>query len=464
MQATYPSAITPYPVRVEGRLQPPSRWLWMIKWLLALPHFIVLAFLWLAFTASSVAALIAVMFTGRYPRSLFDFNVGVMRWSWRVAFYAYGANGTDRYPPFTLGEAPDYPARLQVAYPEHQRRGLALLGWWLAGIPQYLIAGLFLGGGLAGWTAWAGSGWGGLIGLLVLVAALVLLFDGSYPRSIFDFVLGLDRWVLRVVAYAAVMTPDYPPFRLDAGESDPAGAMTVTSPALASNDEGQAASPSWGAARITATLLASVVALVGIVAMTAGGAATGLDRTQRDAAGYLMTPTESYSTGAYALVSRSYRLGAVGDRFVARELLGTVSLRAQGNRPVFVGIAPAAAVTNYLAGVADAEAGGLGAQSAGLQTHAGRAPATPPVAQHFWVASATGAGARTLTWKVRPGAWRVVVMNADGARGVSSELSIGASFPHLLGIGIALLAGGLLTLLLAGGALYVLVRGRHDAN
>jgi len=463
MQATFPSAITPYPVRVEGRLQPPSRWLWLIKWLLALPHFIVLAFLWLAFTASSVVAFIAVMFSGRYPRSLFDFNVGVMRWSWRVAFYAYGANGTDRYPPFTLGEAPDYPARFQVAYPVYQRRGLALLGWWLAGIPQYLIAGLFLGGGLAGWTAWAGSGWGGLIGLLVLVAALVLLFDGSYPRPIFDFVLGLDRWVLRVVAYAAVMTPEYPPFRLDAGESDPAGAIAVSSSAPSTRAH-RAQSSTWGAARITATLLASITVLVGLLAITAGGAATVLDRTQRDAGGYLMTPSESYSTGTYALVSRSYRLGALGDRFVARELLGSVSLRAQSGRPVFVGIAPAAAVSTYLAGVAHAEAGGLGSESAGLHTHPGGAPAAPPAAEHFWVASATGAGVRTLTWNVRRGAWRVVVMNADGARGVSSELSIGARFPHLLQTGIAAFVAGLLTLLLACGALYVLVRRRPDAN
>jgi hypothetical protein len=223
------SASSPHPVRVDGSLDPQlSRWLWLVKWLLAIPHFIVLFFLVIAFIVLTVAAFFAILFTGRYPRSLFDFNLGVLRWGWRVSFYTYDALGTDRYPPFTLGPEPDYPATLEVQYPEELSRGLVLVKWWLLAIPHYIVLGAFLG---AGWFAWDtgwdedGRGWNGgpgLITFLALFAGVALLFTTRYPRGIFDLVMGLNRWVFRVVAYAALMTDVYPPFRLDQGGPEPA--------------------------------------------------------------------------------------------------------------------------------------------------------------------------------------------------------------------------------------------------
>jgi hypothetical protein len=223
-----PATRSVYPLRLEGQLEAPlSRWLWLVKWLLAIPHVIALAFLWLAFFVLSVVAFFAILFTGAYPRVIFDFNVGVLRWTWRVGFYCYSALGTDRYPPFTLDDVPDYPARVEVEYPRSLSRGLVLVKWWLLALPHYLIVGIFAGGAWGGWSvatdhgsrAWM-SGCG-LIGLLVFVAGVVLLFTGRYPKAIFDFVMGMNRWVYRVIAYAALMTDAYPPFRMDMGGPEP---------------------------------------------------------------------------------------------------------------------------------------------------------------------------------------------------------------------------------------------------
>jgi uncharacterized protein DUF4389 len=222
-----------YPLRVEGELDGHlSRWQWLVKWVLVIPHVIALVFLWIAFVVLTVVAFFAILFTGRYPRAIFDFNVGVLRWTWRVGFYSYSALGTDRYPPFTLADVPDYPARLDVEYPQALSRGLVLVKWWLLALPHYLIVGVFAGGAWAGFNAvdnhGAWSSGGGLIGLLVLIAGVVLLFTGRYPKAIFDFVMGMNRWVFRVAAYATLMTDAYPPFRLDMGgqESSPDTAET----------------------------------------------------------------------------------------------------------------------------------------------------------------------------------------------------------------------------------------------
>jgi hypothetical protein len=206
----------PYPVRLEGEpTQPLSRWLWLVKWLLLIPHYICLLLLFVTLILTTIAAFFVLLFTGRYPRGLFDWNVGILRWTWRVAFYGYSALGTDRYPPFTMAEAPDYPARLEIDYPEQQRRGLPLIGWWLIGIPQYVIAGLLSGGGV-GWGRYGG----GVVGVLVLVVGLLLLFKDRYPRDVFDVMMGFNRWVVRVGVYALLMTPQYPPFRVDSGATE----------------------------------------------------------------------------------------------------------------------------------------------------------------------------------------------------------------------------------------------------
>ena len=116
-----------------------------------------------------------------------------------MGFYSVRALATDRYPPFSLSTR-DYPANLEVEYPERLSRGLVLIKWWLLAIPHYIVTD-FLGGGLTSWLA--------------IFGAVGLLFNGRYPADIFQLVIGFNRWTLRVVAYASLMTDEYPPFRLE---------------------------------------------------------------------------------------------------------------------------------------------------------------------------------------------------------------------------------------------------------
>jgi hypothetical protein len=231
-----------YPLRLEGHLQPDlSRWLWLVKWILAIPHFIVLWILWFVLLVLTVVAGIVVLFTGRYPAPIFGFTEGVLRWSWRVAFYAL-VLGCDKYPPFKFESDPNYPADLSIDYPRRLSRGLVLVKWWLLAIPHYLVLAVFSGRTVTigshghGWGSWPGGGaeygYGrvgpGLIGLLVLFAAISLLFRRVYPGGIFDFMMGMERWGYRVSAYVLLLRDEYPPFRLDQGGDDPGGPAEAT--------------------------------------------------------------------------------------------------------------------------------------------------------------------------------------------------------------------------------------------
>ncbi len=197
-----------YPVTLRGELSvPPAGGWWLLKWLLALPHYIILAILLVAFVIVVIIAFFTILFTGKYPRNLFDFNAGVLRWAWRVGFYSYEALGTDKYPPFSLQPDDDYPADLTIDYPEKLSRGLVLVKWWLLAIPHYIVISLFQGGGGQHSRV-------GLTFILAIFGAVVVLFRGKYPDDIFKLVIGLNRWTYRVFAYTSLMTDEYPPFRL----------------------------------------------------------------------------------------------------------------------------------------------------------------------------------------------------------------------------------------------------------
>jgi hypothetical protein len=456
-----------YPVRVDATLQDRlSRWLWLVKWLLAIPHYVVLFFLWIAFAVLSVVAFFAILFTGHYPRRVFDFNVGVLRWTWRVAYYAYGSLGTDQYPPFSLEERADYPAHLEVEYPEHLSRGLVLVKWWLLAIPHYIVVAIFVGGGwyvaTDGDTQTSGFG---LIGLLVLIAAVVLLFTGRYPRSIFDLVLGLNRWVLRVAAYASLMTDQYPPFRLDQGGSDPGTAVMSSGgtpvsppaqpvpPAPATTGPVPPAPPPapgrWSAGRVVAVVLGSLLAVVSLGLLAGGGTALVADSSLRDDDGYLTSSLVRVDSGGHAVVSESIELrgsaAAVPERW-----LGEVKVEATA-RPageVFVGIAPTADVDAYLEGVAHSvlvDPGDGSDDDVELDDVAGAEPASEPTAETFWAASSSGAGTQTLTWDVEQGDWTLVVMDPAGGAPVRADVAAGATVPVLDELGVSLLvAGGVL--------------------
>ena len=189
-------------VRVRSDIDAPSRRLWLVKWcVLAVPHYPILIGLYLLYPLVTIAAGIAILFTGRYPRPLFDFNVGVLRWSWRLMNYRFPMNSTDKYPPFTLASVPDYPADLEVDYPERVTNRTVLLQRWLLGLPQIILC----------WSLEP------FLQALCVVNAVWLGCVGTINQGMFDLLMGIVRWRYRVAVYVSLMRDEYPPFRMDLG-------------------------------------------------------------------------------------------------------------------------------------------------------------------------------------------------------------------------------------------------------
>ena len=188
-----------YPVELAGEYQERvNRVLWLIKWILIIPHGIVLWFLYIPTILTIPLSWLIIIIMGRYPEFLWGYHSGLLRWTWRVNFYSYGAGATDRYPPFSFQSRDDYPADFNIEYPETLSR-LSTLFRWLLVIPHWIII-YFLGA---------------IADILVFFALVIVLFSGRYPKSLFDIIMGMNRWVYRVNAYGWLLVDEYPPFSFD---------------------------------------------------------------------------------------------------------------------------------------------------------------------------------------------------------------------------------------------------------
>lgn len=214
--------------------------------------------------------------------------------------------------------------------------------------------------------------------------------------------------------------------------------------------------------RIASLVAAAVVGLISIGLLAAGGLALW-GNGEKDQDGYLSTSSDRFETRNYAVASDDLDvdLDAPG-WMVNTDRFGKIRLKASSRtgRPVFVGIAPTREVSSYLRQSAHASVTDLDYSPfrATYRDHGGARRPAPPTEQTFWAASAHGAGTQTTTWKVRGGSWSIVVMNADGSRGVDVGVSAGASVPFLAALGWGLVGGGLVMLVVAGGLGYLGLR------
>ena len=205
-----------YPVRLEVEpAAPQNRLTVFFRPILTIPHWIAIAILGIAAFFVWLFASLSIVLTARYPEGLLRFSTGVARWATRASayggvlgtdeantyFWVTGGFLTDKYPPFTLGEAPDYPVRLLVEERVEGRNRLT--GFFpiriIMAIPHYIVLIIL----------------GVIVTVATVVAWLVGIALGRLPDWLHDFIAGYTRWNSRVAAYTALLVDEYPPFSLN---------------------------------------------------------------------------------------------------------------------------------------------------------------------------------------------------------------------------------------------------------
>jgi hypothetical protein len=208
------SAAADYPVHLDIDHQAEySRFMPLVKWLLAVPHYLALVVLGIVAFFAIIGSFFAVLFTGRYPRGIFDFVVGVHRWGLRVGAYVFLM--VDPYPPFSLDDDPSYPARFNVDYPEQGIDRWRPLVQWLLLIPYSIVASILF---------YLGE-------ILVFFAFFTILFAKKFPEGMFKIVRVAFRWLARTNAYEYWLVDRYPPFVWDAEGGGIAASGATTGPA-----------------------------------------------------------------------------------------------------------------------------------------------------------------------------------------------------------------------------------------
>ena len=213
----------------------------------------------------------------------------------------------------------------------------------------------------------------------------------------------------------------------------------------------------WTGGRVAMIVSGSLLALIALAVIACGAYGLWLNAQRSD--GYVMTSSERFTTGGYALATRTLDVSSDVPSFLyGRDWLGDVRIRGESanrDRPLFVGIARKDDVDRYLTGVAHSDVVDISANPFGssyeptYRAQPGGRPATPPNRATFWVARVAGPGSQALTWSVKQGRWAVVVMRPDASRGVSADLAAGAKLPALLWVSVGVIVFGILIL---GGA------------